>query len=238
MCEVKLNDRPEFDSTPFQLSGVPDRSITPTNDSSRMEEICEFSFDLDELLDEIDMTSETSTEKDLRDTRNLLEEYISELSEDLLGEEKNSLSLCSSFVSSIDGEASSCFEGSYNALSFVEQCSQEIMGMRLNPVDIEMDNQETLPLSSPGRNSCSSPSLLLPDEQINIPHAVVSTLGRDITRSPPAKPPDPTASKLKANLSSLECFQSHAYTDLQKRYFNFSTLSPDDVIRLGRETAH
>ena len=237
MCEVnKWNDRSE-------LSMRPDRSMTPTNDSGGMEEICEFSFDLDELLNGIDMTSDTSVAKVVHDTSNILEEYISELSE-LAGEDSNSLSLCSSFVSSIDGEASSCFEGSYSAVSFVEQCSQEIMGMHLHPVERKVGNQETptdssyLPMNSPITDShvCySTPSLTLPAECITVPQAAVSTLGRDIISALPAKPPDPTASQLKASLSSLECFRSHAY--FHTRYFDFSTLSPDDVIRLGRNEA-
>ena len=245
MCDVKLNGSSEFDMRPYLLPGVPDRSMTPTNETEGRDEMCEFSFDLDEFLNGIDMTSDTSAEKHPQDTNNTLEQYISELSDELPGEDRNSVSLCSSFVSSIEGEASSCFGGSYSALSFVEQCSQDIMGMDLNTVGMEMGNDETLsdptsflPLTSQRTDSHfshTSSSHTPPVEGINIPQAAVSTLGRDITSTLQVKPLNPSVSQLKASLSRLECFQSRAY--LQRGHFDFSTLSPDDVIRIGRDGA-
>ena len=200
---------------------IPDRSITPTNDT-----LGGFSFDLDDIMDGIDLSSETCVEENPHEMRNILDDYINELvplESDELGEDKNSLSLGSSTVSS-----TSLFGESYSALNFVEQCVQEIMNADPAPDQMEVDydledSSNTFPLyfsqTSTKQVSCSM-----------IPLAEVSALGRDImSNSVTTQIDSPLISKLKTNLSNIPCFESRY--SCKKQYFDFSTQSPDDVIR-------
>ena len=174
-------------------------------------------------MDGIDLTSETCVGENPQGMRNILDDYIDELVED-----RNSLSLGSSTVSSTEGENSSFFGESYNALNFVEQCVQEIMNVDPVPDQMEADydledSSNTVPLyfplTSTKQESCSM-----------IPQAEVSALGRDITSNPVATQTDsPLVANLKTSLSKIPCFESRY--SCKREYFDFSTQSPDDVIR-------
>ena len=191
---------------------IPDRSITPTNDT-----LGGFSFDLDDIMDGIDLTSETCVEKNPQEMRNILDDYINELVPF-----ESDPSLGSSTVSS-----SSLFGESYNALDFVEQCVQEIMNVDPVPDQMEVhydleESSNTFPLyfsqTAAEQGSCSM-----------IPQAEISALGRGIMFNFVTTQIDsPLVSELKTNLSNIPCFESKF--SCERQYFDFSTQSPDDVI--------
>ncbi|KAI6651636.1 Methionine-R-sulfoxide reductase B1 [Oopsacas minuta] len=222
MCAVNIDEN--------SLYVLTDRSITPTNNSrgDGMENICEFSFDIDDIMEGLDVSIDPSDKKE--DMGNILDDYINDLAPlgpDEMGEDGNSTSIGSSIVSS-EGESSSLFGSSYNAITFVEQCTKDIMDMNTLPDEMEIGPEDSPPLS-PLSNYTNS---FTQESHTIIPQGEISSLGRAIITTPLDTPADPLLAELKDKLSSLQCFENvHMYKSSERRCFDFSTLSPDDVIR-------
>ena len=229
----------EFPSLIAELS---ERSVTPTNNPDQNNEVDEFSIDLDVILGSLDPVTESNADNGLSENQDILNDYIKELSpydSDEMAEESNSLSFGSSILSntSTEGNASSYFEDSYNALSFVEHCSQEIFN-----INIDSENKDEFYNESPPHHllrrdspiSTYSPIMMFPTGQVVIPLGTMSLLGKDILCEQGGKTVDSIAIRLKSSLSEVRCFDSDTLKIGKNDIFDFSTLSPDDIIRQSR----